>query len=86
MEILTKGATATVGILVGPLAIFKPAEKPGDWLMVFYISIFAFFAALYVLTAVALYSDLLRKAVLVGKKVEQEMFEQGESEIGRAHV
>lgn len=78
VDILTKGATATVALLVGPLAIFKPEEND-DWSTVFFVSIFAVLAALYILTAVALYSDLLRRAVEVGKKLERDIFEGDES-------
>jgi hypothetical protein len=30
-DILTKGATATVAILVGPLAIFETAQNGANW-------------------------------------------------------
>jgi hypothetical protein len=73
-DILTKGATATVAILVGPLAIFKTNNEI-QWKIVFFTSIFALLAAVYVLIAVALYSDLLRKAVVVSEKLEKGIFE-----------
>ena len=51
-DILTKRATATVAILIGPLAIFKQKNDEIHWEIVFFTSIFALLAALYVLIAV----------------------------------
>lgn len=73
-DILTKGATATVAIVVGPIAIFKTPQGDVNWQIVFFTSLFGVLAALYVLTAVALYADLLRRAVKVGTGLEEDIF------------
>lgn len=81
-NILTTGGTVTVGILVAPMAIFKTSSgnhvgniaTDENWLISFAISIFAVLVALYVFTAIALYADLLNKAVGVGRALENEIF------------
>jgi hypothetical protein len=73
-NILTTGATLTIAILVGPFAIFK-SKQDIEWSIAALISIFAILGALYILTAVALYADLLKRAVSVATELEKEMFE-----------
>jgi len=85
---LTRGATATFAILAATLAIIKTEEKTGrfDWQSVFLLSLFAVAAALYVLTAVTLYADLLKRAVTLGKKLENEIFDAPNDELLTTHL
>jgi hypothetical protein len=89
VDVLTRGATIVLAVLVAPWSIFKGEPAPStasvsgsvtgaattamtNWKALFLISLFALFAAAYIVVAVALYADLLSKAVAVGTKLERD--------------
>ena len=69
---LMKGATAIVAIAAGPMAVFK-AEP----VIAFWTSLFALPVALYLLTVIDLYSELLRRSVSIAIGLEESLFKTG---------
>ena len=73
-DVLFKGSGAIVAIVAASLALFNVFGNQVNWATAFGISLFALFAGLYLLSVIALYSDLLRRSVLVAEGLEAKLF------------
>jgi hypothetical protein len=79
VEILAKGATLVIAILVTPFSLVHltgGASGSPIPMRVFWVSLAAIPATAYVIFAVSLYSDLLKRAVHLGTQLDRDLFEK----------
>lgn len=81
VDLLAKGATLVIAILIAPGSFLKfDLGQPGVSTLaakvMFYASVAAVLAAGYVILAVSLYADLLKRSVKVADELEDRLFSQ----------
>jgi hypothetical protein len=81
VDVLARGATLVIALLVAPWSLTHVTGTGSDQLQAiargaFYVSLAAVAAASYVTFAVSLYADLLKRAVHVGNRLEQVLFDK----------
>lgn len=83
VDILAKGATLVIAILVGPWSLLhfssggvNSTEIESIFQWVSWVSIAAVFASAYVTFTVSLYADLLKRSVELGAALETDLFDR----------